>query len=53
MLAAENSSVVAEENDYGRLAGPQGTKPYFLAIGIGEHDFCQFAAERLFHDGSI
>jgi hypothetical protein len=45
MLAAEDSSVVPQECDYGRSGGPQGAESNFAPIGIGEHDICEFAAE--------
>jgi len=53
MLAAEDSSVVPKEDDHGRTVGPQRTESKFAPVGIGEHDLCQFAAERLLHGSSI
>jgi hypothetical protein len=45
MLAAEDSSIMPKEDDYGRSGGPQGAESNFAPIGIGEHDICEFAAE--------
>jgi hypothetical protein len=53
VLAAENSSIVPKEDDYGRRQGPKRAESNFAAVGIGEHDLRQFAAKRLLHDGSI
>jgi hypothetical protein len=53
VLAAEDSSIVPKEDDYGRRRGPQSAESNFAVVGIGEHSLCQFAAERLLHDGSI
>ena len=39
MLAAEDSSVVAEKNDHGGTAGPQRAEPHLPAIGIRKYDF--------------
>jgi hypothetical protein len=53
MLAAENSSIVPEENDHSRRGGPQRAEPHFAPVGIGENNFCESGAERLLHDASI
>ncbi len=44
MFAAENSSVMAEKDEYSRAAGPERPKPDFLAICIGKHNFREPAA---------
>ena len=53
VLAAEDSSIVPKEDDYGRRCGPKGAESNFAAVGIGEHDLRQLVAKRLLHDGSI
>ncbi len=53
MLAAEDSSVVPQEYDYGGTAGPQRTKSNLLAVGIRKHDLCESGAERWLHGSSI
>jgi hypothetical protein len=45
VLAAEDSSIMPKENDYGGTAGPQRAESNFAPVGIGEHDIGQFAAE--------
>jgi len=37
VLAAKDSSVVAQKNDHLRLALPQRTQPDFFPIGVGEN----------------
>ena len=51
VLAAENSAVVAQENDYGWSRFPQRAKPDGTFIGIGESDFAQPGAKirRRYH----
>lgn len=49
VLAAEDSPVVPQEGDHGRLALPQGAQPNLVTFGIGEGDFGQLAAQRGFH----
>jgi len=53
MLAAENSSIVAQENDDRRLFVPQRSKPDFPSIAIRECDEGQLAAERTNHGAFI
>ena len=38
MLAAENSTVVAQKHDHGRLVLPKRTELDFVPIHIGQHD---------------
>jgi hypothetical protein len=53
VLAAEDSSIVPKEDDYGGGRSPKRAESNFASVGIGEHDLRQFAAKRLLHDGSI
>ena len=49
VLPAENSAVVPKKNDHCRLALPQRTQAYFLAIRVGENDMCKTFAEGFLH----
>jgi hypothetical protein len=49
MLAAEDSSVVAQENDHGRPTFPQRTKPNFAPICVRKRNIGKRSAERLSH----
>ncbi len=49
MLAAEDSSVVAKEDDHRRAAFPQRTKPNFAPISVGKRNIGKRSAERLSH----
>src|SRR5260370_6035201 len=49
MLAAENSAVVAEEDDHGRMIFPQRAQQHRTAICIGQRDSRERLAERLRH----
>src|SRR5690349_11506375 len=49
MLAAENSAIVAEENDHGQVALPQRAEPHEMAVCIGQRDSREHFAERLCH----
>ncbi len=49
MLAAEDSSVVAQEDDHGRAAFPQRAKPNFAPVGIRKRNIGKRSAERLGH----
>lgn len=51
VLSAENSTVVTEEDHYGRPALPQGAQPRRFAVGVRERDSCQLTAERFSHAG--
>jgi hypothetical protein len=44
VLAAENSSVVPEKNQYRRLRGPQRTETKLLSLAIGKDDLRELAA---------
>jgi hypothetical protein len=45
MLAAEDSTVVAQENDHSRAIGPQRTQANGSAVGVRQCKSGQFAAE--------
>jgi hypothetical protein len=45
VLAAENSFVMAQENDHSGRSGPQRAEPHVAAIGIRKHDHGQSATE--------
>jgi hypothetical protein len=49
VLAAKNSSVVPQKNDYDRLALPQRTQPNFLSIRVGEHQIRKPLAQSFAH----
>ena len=49
VLAAEDSSVVAEENNHGRLPFPNRAKPEIAAVHIRQDDVCQCLAQRACH----
>jgi hypothetical protein len=49
VLAAKDSSVVAEKNQNGRSRVPQRAKKNLLPIAIGKGDLCEPAAEGFFH----
>jgi hypothetical protein len=51
MLSAEDSTVVAKKDQYGRSALPQRTEARRLAVEIRERDCRQLAAERFRHVG--
>jgi len=51
MLAAENSTVVAKENDDGGILLPQRTEADFRARSVWEDDIGQLFAESVPHDG--
>jgi hypothetical protein len=49
MLPAEDSTIMAQEDDHRRAAGPQGAELDGMAVGVGQGDRRQFAAEGGFH----
>jgi hypothetical protein len=49
VLAAEDSSVVAEENNNGRLPFPKRAKPEIATVHIRQDDVCQCLAQRACH----
>ena len=49
MLAAENSTVVAQKHDHGRLVLPQRTELDFVPIHIRQHDMGQSGAIGRLH----
>jgi hypothetical protein len=49
MLAAEDSSIVAQKHHHGRSLGPQRTQLNRTVIGVGQRQAGQLAAERLRH----
>jgi|SRR5208337_940562 len=50
VLAAEDSSIVAEENEHGGVILPQGTQTNLLAVGVREDDIREPPAESFRHD---
>ena len=51
MLAAEDSAVVAKENQDGGIVFPERAEPELLAESVGEDDGCELLAEGFGHDG--
>jgi len=51
MLAAEDSAVVAKENQDGGIVFPERAEPDLLAESVGEDDGCELLAEGFGHDG--
>lgn len=49
LLAAENSAVVAQEDNDCGAAGPQRAEPDRVAFGVGQDDPRQLLAKRLLH----
>lgn len=50
VLAAEDSTVVAEENDSGGLPLPESSEAVWLAVAVREDDGGQSFTERVRHD---
>jgi hypothetical protein len=50
MLAAKNSSIMAEKNDNGGIALPQRSQSNFLPKRVGKNDVCEPLAESSLHD---
>jgi len=53
VLAAEDSTVVTEENQGSRPVGPQGPETDRVAVNVGKRDAGQLAAERVGHAGDF
>jgi hypothetical protein len=53
VLAAKNSSVVAQKDNDCRLLVPQRAEPDFAAVAVRQSNERQFAAERIVHGGFI
>jgi hypothetical protein len=51
VLAAEDSSVVAKEDEDGGIVFPEGAEADLLAKGVGEDDAGELLAEGFRHDG--
>jgi len=51
VLAAEDSAVVAKENQDGGIVFPERAEPDLLAESVGEDDGCELLAEGFGHDG--
>jgi len=51
VLAAEDSTVVAKEDEHRWSAMPQGTEARWIAVGVRQRNLGQLAAERFRHDG--
>jgi hypothetical protein len=49
MLAAEDSSIVPQENDDRGFAFPERAQANFPFIGIGQNDVRKLLAKRFFH----
>ncbi len=49
MLAAKDSTVMAEEHDNGGSTFPQRAEPHFALVGIGQRNFSEIMTERLGH----
>ena len=49
MLAAEDSTVVTKKNDNRRAISPQRPEPDLTALGVGQNDSSEPAAERVIH----
>jgi len=49
VLAAEDSTVVSQENNDGGLADPQRTKAKFLTVHIGQRNHGETAVDAGFH----
>jgi hypothetical protein len=49
VLAAENSSIVTEKNQHGRLSGPQGAKANLPRIAIRKGYVCQLGTKWEVH----
>jgi hypothetical protein len=44
VLAAEDSAIVAKENNDGRVAFPEGAEANLLAMGVGKNDIRELLA---------
>ena len=53
VLAAEDSTVMAQEHHDCRLADPQGTEPDFFAVYIRQRNHGKPAVERCFHGATF
>ena len=53
VLAAEDSAVVAKENEHGRMRFPERAEPDLVAEGVGKSDAREALAEGIGHDGMI
>jgi hypothetical protein len=52
VFAAEDSAVVAEEDENGEIIFPEGTEADGFAEGIGEGDAGETVAESVGHEGN-
>jgi hypothetical protein len=53
VLSAENSSIVPQENDHRRLAGPQIAQPRLFSVGIRQDNSRKLAAQCFAHDSFL
>lgn len=53
VLAAEDSTVVAKEDDHGRPLGPQRSKLDRVAVGIRQRDGSKTGADGIGHGAAI
>ncbi|HWS18194.1 MAG TPA: hypothetical protein VN223_09270, partial [Candidatus Elarobacter sp.] len=51
VFSAEDSTVVAKEDEHRWSAMPQGTEARWIAVGVRQRNLGQLAAERFRHDG--
>ena len=51
VLAAEDSAVMAKENQDGGIVFPERAEPDLLAESVGEDDGCELLTEGFGHDG--
>jgi hypothetical protein len=49
MLAAENSTIVAQKHNGGGLIFPEGAEAHGISVGIGQREIRQSVAERVRH----
>ncbi len=49
MLAAEDSAIVPQKDDDGWIPLPQRAEADIRAVRLGQHDVCEFRAERFRH----
>lgn len=49
VFAAEDSAIVAKENDHSGFAVPERTETNLVVVGVGQNDVCELLAERFFH----
>jgi hypothetical protein len=53
VFAAEDSAVVAQEDEDGGMGLPERAKKDLVAEGVGKSDACETLAEGFWHEGMI